>query len=361
VSHVAENPDFDRAGHVRKGEELEVTAVDTWLRTQLPELSPGLPAVTQYSGGASNWTYRLQYTDRDLILRRPPAGTKSKSAHDMSREFTVQKALKPAYPLVPTMVALCTNPSVMGVDFYVMERIPGLIPRANMPRRVTIDPRRRRQLCFNVFEQLIKLHKLDYRALGLETLGKGGGYTNRQIDGWCDRYEKARTWNVPTFSYVRRWLRDNTPPDVMTCIIHNDWRLDNIVLDSQEPTRVIGVLDWEMATLGDPLMDLGNSLAYWVQADDPFLLRSTRRQPSHLAGMLKRDEIVAYYLDRMGFAVDNWTFYEVYGLFRLAVIVQQIYYRYFHKQTRNPAFKNFWILVIYIDWRCIRLIKKSKR
>ncbi len=361
MSAEAAGPMLDRGGEVRSGEELDVTAVDAWLREQISELSPGLPAVTQYSGGASNWTYRLQYGNRDLILRRPPAGTKAKSAHDMGREFIVQKALKPAYPWVPTMVGLCKDPAIIGVDFYVMERIAGLIPRANMPKGVNFDSRHLRQLCFNVFDKLIELHKVDYRAVGLETLGKGSGYTKRQIDGWSDRYEKARTWNVPAFSYVRRWLQDNTPPDTMTCIIHNDWRLDNVVLDPQEPTRVIGVLDWEMATLGDPLMDLGNALAYWVQADDHFILRSTRRQPTHLTGMLKRDEIVAYYLDRMGLKTDNWTFYEVYGLFRLAVIIQQIYYRYFHKQTRNPAFRNFWILVNYIDWRCIRLIKHSER
>lgn len=357
---MSSTPPLDEARAVRAGEELDATAVDAWLKAQVPTLE-GTPRVTQYSGGASNWTYRLEYANRDLILRRPPAGTKARSAHDMAREYTVQKALKPLYPAVPTMVGLCQDPSVIGSDFYVMERIPGLIPRSRMPPGLHLDAAQTRQLCTNVIDKLLELHKVDYRAVGLESLGKGPGYPRRQIEGWSERYEKARTWNVPSFRFVREWLAVNTPDDVATCVIHNDWRFDNVVLDPQRPTEVIGVLDWEMATLGDPLMDLGNTLAYWVHADDPWLMRITRRQPTHLPGMLRREEVVAYYLERSGLKPANWAFYEVYGLFRLAVIAQQIYYRYHHKQTRNPAFKNFWVLVNYFDWRCRRIIKKGAR
>ncbi len=346
-----------RAGSVRPGEELDVPAVDAWLKAQVPSLE-GTPEVTQFSGGASNWTYRLRYSDRDLILRRPPAGTKAKSAHDMAREYTVQKALKPAYPSVPAMVALCQDPAVIGTDFYVMERIDGLIPRSRMPKGVDLKPEEARQLCLNFVSKLVELHAVDAAAVGLSSLGKGPGYPKRQIEGWADRYVKARTGNVFSFLNVRDWLRDHTPADVATCVIHNDWRLDNVVLDPGDPTQIVGVLDWEMATLGDPLMDLGNSLAYWVHADDGFMLRSTRRQPTNLPGMLRREEMVEQYLDRTKLKTDNWTFYEVYGLFRLAVIAQQIYYRYHHKQTRNPAFKNFWVLVNFLDWRCNQLIRK---
>jgi aminoglycoside phosphotransferase (APT) family kinase protein len=160
------------------------------------------------------------------------------------------------------------------------------------------------------------------------------------------------------------WLKERTPQDVANVVIHNDWRLDNVVLAEDEPTRVIGVLDWEMATLGDPLMDLGNALAYWIHDDDNALLKATRRQPTHLPGMLRRPEVVEYYLSQSGYKLSHpsdWVFYEVYGLFRLAVIVQQIYFRYHHKQTRNPAFKRFWVLVNYLDWRCKALIKQAKR
>jgi aminoglycoside phosphotransferase (APT) family kinase protein len=208
-----------------------------------------------------------------------------------------------------------------------------------------------------VIDKLIELHQVDYQAAGLDQLGKGGGYVKRQIDGWSGRYDKAKTWNVPSWKGVRKWLNDNMPDDVATVIIHNDYRMDNLVLDANDPQQIIGVLDWEMATLGDPLMDLGNTLAYWIQADDDKLSQMLRRQPTHLKGMMSRKEIVDYYCKKMNLSVDNWTFYEVYGQFRLAVIVQQIYYRYHHKQTRNPAFRNFWLFNHYLHWRCKRAIK----
>lgn len=348
----------DAGGAVRRGEELDLAAIEAWLRAEGFDLD-GDAEVTQFSGGASNWTYRLKYANRDLILRRPPAGTKARGAHDMAREFAVQQALKPHYPAVPAMLALCRDAGVIGSDFYVMERIDGLIPRAHLPRGVNLDAAQTRQLCLNVIDKLIELHQVDYRAAGMETLGRGAGYCKRQVEGWGERYLKARTWNVPSFARVRDWLRANTPDDSATCVIHNDWRFDNVILAPDDPTRVIGVLDWEMATLGDPLMDLGSALAYWVQANDGFLMRSTRRQPTHLPGMLTRREVVEYYLQRSGLRPADWRFYEVFGLFRLAVIIQQIYYRYHHRQTRNPAFRRFWLLVHYFDWRCRKLLRSQ--
>lgn len=369
ANQVSRDARLDVAGAVRPGEALDVAAVDAWLKQQRPQLT-GQPDITQYSGGVSNWTYRLQYpqpadgSTGDFVLRRPPSGTKAKSAHDMGREFRVQQALKPVFPVVPTLVGLCTDESVLGCDFYVMERLEGTILRKNLPRGMRLDAPTARQLCTNVLDKWIALHQVDWRAAGLESIGKGSGYCKRQIDGWSDRYEKARTWNVPSYRRVRDWLKANVPDDVATCVIHNDWRFDNVVLAPDDPTRVIGVLDWEMATLGDPLMDLGNSLAYWVHADDNRLMQVTRRQPTSLPGMLRREEVVAYYLDKSGLGArvdpQRVVFYEVYGLFRLAVIAQQIYYRYQHKQTRNPAFKNYWILVNYFDWRCRALIKQSR-
>jgi aminoglycoside phosphotransferase (APT) family kinase protein len=347
---------IDTAGAVRPGEELDVPAVNAWLKERVSGLA-GTPEVTQYSSGASNWTYRLKYPDHDLILRRPPAGTKAKSAHDMGREFRIQQALKPSYPLVPEMIAFCNDPSVIGSEFYIMRRIEGIIPRASLG--ANLDPPSTRTLCTNVLDAMVALHKVDSERAGLLQFGRGPGYARRQIDGWSDRYVKARTWNVPKFKGVMEWLKANTPEDVAACVVHGDFRFDNVVLDPAEPMNVIGVLDWEMATIGDPLMDLGNSLAYWVQTDDDFLARSTRRQPTHLPGMLTRAEAVEYYCGRAGFKPANWAFYETYGLFRLAVIAQQIYYRYHHKQTRNPAFKNFWIMVNYLEWRCRKVIKRS--
>jgi aminoglycoside phosphotransferase (APT) family kinase protein len=351
---------LDTSGAVRPGEQIDVRAVDAWLRTIVPDLE-GEPALTQYPGGASNWTYRLAYANRDLVLRRPPSGTKAKSAHDMSREYRIQKALKPLYPSVPNMVGLCEDESILGVPFYVMDRVHGVILRKRLPDGLRLDEPTARALCLNVVDKLIQLHQVDYRAAGLASIGKGPGYVKRQIEGWSDRYEKARTWNVPRFRYVRDWLRANAPADVGTCVIHNDYRFDNVVLDPGDITRVIGVLDWEMATIGDPLMDLGNALAYWVEPGDDFMTRKLRRQPTHVPGMLSRKEVVERHSDRTGLRTDNWAFYEVYGLFRLAVIAQQIYFRYHHGQTRNPAFKNFWIFAHYLGWRCRRIIGRGVR
>ncbi|WP_350557883.1 phosphotransferase family protein [Psychrobacter sp. CAL346-MNA-CIBAN-0220] len=353
---------LDKGGAIRDGEELDAQAVSSWLRDQDIDIK-GEPVVTQFSGGASNWTYRLQYGSQhegqDLILRRPPKGTKAKSAHDMVREYTVQKALTDVYPYVPKMVALCTDKDVIGADFYIMERMEGIIPRANLPKDIELNPTQTRDLCTNVLDALIELHQVDYQDNPeLVALGRGDGYCARQVAGWDKRYVKAKTPNVPSFALVRQWLNKHTPADSSTCVIHNDWRFDNVILDAENPTKVIGVLDWEMATLGDPLMDLGSALAYWIEADDNIIMQQSRRQPTHLKGMMTRDEVVEYYLKKTGLKVENWTFYEVFGLFRLAGIVQQIYYRYYHKQTSNPAFKNFWIIVQVLHAKCLKLIAK---
>jgi aminoglycoside phosphotransferase (APT) family kinase protein len=191
-------------------------------------------------------------------------------------------------------------------------------------------------------------------------LGAGAGFTRRQVEGWSRRYREAATWNVPSGRRIMAWLAENQPRHERLSLTHNDFRFDNVVLAPDDPTRVIGVLDWELATVGNPLMDLGNMLAYWVQADDDRFARSSRRQPTHLKGMLTRDEVLEHYCARTGFRPENWTFYEVFGLFRLAVIVQQIYFRYHHGQTRNPAFRHFWLFVHYLHWRGRRAIERRR-
>ena len=343
---------------VRDEDAFDVSAVDAWLRPQVPDLT-GPPEVRQFSGGASNLTYLLRYPERDLILRRPPPGTKAASAHDMAREYRVQDALKPVFPYVPEMVALCQDQAVLGSDFYVMERVPGTILRKDIPPQLDLDAAATRRLCESVIDRLVDLHRVDPAAAGLTDLGKGPGYVARQVEGWSRRYRAAKTWNVPSFDKVMRWLDANQPGDVGACVIHNDFRLDNVVLGPDDPQRIDGILDWEMATIGDPLMDLGGALAYWVEAGDGRLMQSSRRQPTNAPGMLTRAEVVARYADRSGRQVDDWPFYEAFGLFRLATIAQQIYHRYHHKQTRNPAFRNFWIAVNYLDRRCRRVIRTA--
>jgi len=350
---------IDQPRAVRDEDLFDVDALDAWLKRQIEGLE-GRPEVEQFPKGASNLTYRLRYPDRDLILRRPPAGTKAKSAHDVLREYRIQQALAPVFPYVPRMLAACDDADVIGSDFYVMARVEGIIPRANLPRGLELSESQTRDLCRNAIDRLVELHSVDVDSAGLSGLAKGAGYNQRQIQGWSERFRRARTWNVLRGENVMRWLAANTPDEVAIRLIHGDYRFDNLVLDAADPLKIVAVLDWEMATLGDPLMDLGNALAYWVESDDDRIFRAFRRQPTHLPGMFTRREVVEYYCERKGLAPDNWAFYEVYGLFRLAAIVQQIYYRYHHKQTRNPAFKNFWFVANYLVWRCGRIIRKAE-
>jgi aminoglycoside phosphotransferase (APT) family kinase protein len=355
----------DEPRGVREEDSFDVEAVAEWLRGHAPEDEvdslEGSPSVRQFAGGASNLTYLLSYEDRDLILRRPPAGTKAASAHDMRREYRIQESLRPAYPYVPKMVALCTDESVMGSDFYVMERIRGTILRGRIPPSSGLDESSTRQLCLSAIERLVQLHQADPAQVGLADIGKGEGYVRRQVEGWSERYRAAHTWNVPSFARVMAWLGERQPEDVGSTIVHNDYRFDNLVLAPEDPTRIVGVLDWEMATVGDPLMDLGSALAYWVQADDDRLMRALRRQPTDAPGMLTRSEVVEHYCERTGREVDDWLFYEVFGLFRLATVVQQIYKRYHLRETRNRAFRHFWLGVRYLDRRCLGLIRHAGR
>ena len=345
---------------VRDEDAFDVPAVATWLRKNAsdPTGLEGTPEVRQFSGGASNLTYLLRYPDRDLILRRAPGGTKARGAHDMRREFTIQSALEPVFPYVAPMVGFCDDASVIGGDFYAMGRIEGLIPHSTWPAQVEPTPEQARELCFNVADVYAELHSVEVAAAGLADLGKGTGYVRRQVEGWSTRYRNAHTPDNPTFERVMAWLDENQPEDVANCVIHNDFKIDNMVFDAEDPTRVVGVLDWEMATLGDPLMDLGGALAFWIQADDSDELKLTKRVPTDLPGMITRDEFVAAYCERMGFDMtpERWRFYEVFGLFRNAVIAQQIYYRYFHKQTTNELFAMFGPGVQILDRRIAELL-----
>lgn len=352
------NPLLDKAGKVRSGEELAIEPLRAWLDQHIGGLE-GEMQVTQYSGGASNWTYALSFDNQSLILRRPPNGTKAKGAHDMGREYRLQNSLKPVFDKVPTMLGYTDDESIIGAEFYVMQKLEGIIPRREFPKGMSLSKEKARQLCEVALDELITLHSVDYEAANLQHIGKGAGYAERQISGWITRYEKARTWNVPKAKKVMQWLERKLPEKETICITHNDYRFDNLVLDANDPSNIIGVLDWELATLGDPLMDLGNSLAYWIEADDDFFARKTRRQPTHVPGMMTRKEVIQYYCNKRNINPDDFAFYEVYGLFRLAGIIQQIYYRYHHKQTRNPAYKQLWLLVHYLLFRCKNIIKRA--
>ncbi len=319
---------------VREEDRFDIAKMHAWLRPFINE--DQLPDVEQFRSGASNLTYLLSYPGRNLVLRKPPVGTKAASAHDMKREFLIQSRLQSVYPLVPNMIALCDDQSIMGSDFYVMEFVAGEIFRRDVPEGITATDVS--VMADSLINGLVQLHAVDSSIL--QELNKGTGYVQRQVEGWSKRYRNALTDDVPSAEKLMAWLSANQPDDVDSCIIHGDWRIDNVVFDLAN-ARITGVLDWELATVGDPLMDLGSALAYWVDRDDEPAFASLRRQPSHLTGMPTRDEFVKRYLELSGRECEDFTFYEVFGLFRLAVIIQQIWARFRAGQTTNPAFAGF--------------------
>ena len=329
---------MDRAGAIRAGEELDLGRVEAFLRSSLPELEGPLE-LAQFPSGYSNLTYLLRVGQRELVLRRPPHGTKAHGAHDMGREFRMLSALHPVFPYCPRPLAFCADHEVMGCDFYVMERIQGIILRRQLPPELDWGPAEMARLSRGLVEVMARLHQVDYAAVGLTDMGKPQGYVLRQVKGWSQRFANAHTPDVPDGKELMQWLAGHMPPESgAPAVIHNDIKLDNLVLDPADPLKIIGVLDWEMATLGDPLMDLACTLAYWIQADDPPDLRARATMPTYLPGCLNRQEVVELYGSLTGRVMDHMNFYHCFGLFRLAAIAQQIYYRFYHGQTQDPRF-----------------------
>ncbi|MDE3069214.1 MAG: phosphotransferase family protein [Acidobacteriota bacterium] len=344
---------------VRDGDRLDSRALAAWLRESIAGLDGGEPEVRQFSGGSSNLTYLLRFSSRDVVVRCPPGGARSGTAHDMVREYTLQRRLRPHYPLVPEVWALCEDLGVIGRPFYAMERVDGVVPGRRMPPAIGTQPARMAALAERFVAAWARLHAIDVEAAGLADIGRGPGYVERQVSQWSERYRRARTPNVPDFERVMRWLEENRPPDTGTCMIHNDFRLDNMVLGAQDPLQIRAVLDWELATVGDPMMDLGCSLVYCVEPADGLIARRFKRQPTDLPGFPTREELVRRYGEITGRDVGSWAFYGVFGLFRLAVIAQQIYRRYREGDSTNGAFRFFWVGVRSAHRRCNRLIRQA--
>ncbi len=336
---MADSSLMDKAGDIRPGEELAVGKLKENLRPILGE-QVGKLQVRQFPGGFSNLTYLLTCGANSWVLRRPPFGSTVKSAHDMSREYRILNALKDVFPYGPKPVYFCDDHSVIGCDFYLMNYIQGLVIRRDYPAALELTPGKVRKQLLNFFDVLSELHSVDLEQAGLQDFGRPVGYVQRQVDGWSRRWEAAVTPDTVDMDDVIQWLQDNRPAESgLASVIHNDYKLDNVIFSLADPLRVIGVLDWEMSTVGDPLMDLGCTLAYWVQESDPDWMREYRTMPSDTPGAPTRAEIVQRFSQRTGLSVDNFPFYFCFGQFRLAVIGQQIYYRYYHGVTEDQRFR----------------------
>ena len=327
---------IDSTKEPREGEELPIAKLEAYLRNHVPGLS-GPVAVEQFPKGHSNLTYLLRVGDTELVLRRPPFGAKIKSGHDMGREFKVLSGLHPVFDRVPKPWAFCDDDSVLGSPFYIMERKRGIILRQGVGIKDGLHEDLMRELSCSLIDTLADVHSVDIQAAGLDTLGKPEGYVERQVSGWTRRYQAAQTDDVPVVEEVAQWLANNMPPEAALSI-HNDYKYDNVVLNPDNWSQIISILDWEMATVGDPLMDLGTTLGYWIQEDDPDPLKMLPIGPTHLPGNLSRQDFVERYSKRTGRNVDHVLFYYAYALFKIGVIVQQIYARYAKGLTQDPRF-----------------------
>ncbi len=328
----------DKTRPIREGEAIDLERLRAFLADEL-DVRPRELAVEQFPSGHSNLTYLVRYDDEECVLRRPPRGSKVKTAHDMGREHHILSHLSPVYPLAPRPLAYCDDASVIGAPFYLMQRIRGIVLRKRLPEGLTLDEATARRLSEVFVDALAELHMLDYRAAGLGDLGKPEGYVERQITGWTKRYHGSQTDDIPDVDNIAAWLADHMPGDGAPALIHNDFKYDNLILDPADITRIIGILDWEMSTVGDPLMDLGTALCYWVEAADPPIAQAMAFAPTNLPGMLTRAEVAERYGEKTGRDVSNAVFYYAYGLFKTAVVAQQIYYRFRQGLTHDPRFE----------------------
>jgi len=335
----------DKSRAVREGEELPNERLLAYLTAHLPDVEGPL-VIEQFPAGFSNLTYLLRAGNRELVLRRPPVGAKIKTAHDMSREYRILSHLHPVYKKVPRPLLFCEDEEILGAPFYVMERVTGIILRAQPPRGIELSSELMRGLSEAFVENLAEIHEVDYEAAGLGDLGSPQGYVKRQVEGWTRRYFNARTDDVPSIEKLAEWLVQHLPADSeKASLIHNDYKYDNLVLSPQDPTRVVAVLDWEMATIGDPLMDFGTSLGYWVETTDPEGWQRYGFGLTSLPGSFTRRELLDHYERRTSRNIDDPVFYFAYGLLKIAMIVQQIYFRYQKGLTRDPRFAQLGELV----------------
>ncbi len=337
----------DGAKPVRAGEELDAAKLAAFL---------GEPSVVieQFPGGHSNLTYLVRYGDREAVLRRPPFGSKVKSAHDMGREVAVLSKLAPVYDRAPRVLAYEPTGDVLGAPFYLMERRRGVILRKDIPD----DPAVIARICDLLVDALVDLHAVDYAAAGLGDFGKPTGYIERQVTGWSKRYVDSQTDDIAAMASAGAWLAANQPADGPPSLIHNDFKFDNVIFDASLE-RITGVLDWEMATIGDPLMDLGTSLSYWMQSDDGPVFQSVLFGVTTKPHMPPRAQVARRYFERSGRRTEHVVFYYVFGLFKTAVILQQIYYRYAKGLTTDARFAPFIMVVRAIAEHAQRSIDRD--
>ncbi len=349
----------DQTAAIRKGEELDVAKLEPYLRDHL-DLHGGEFRVEQFPGGHSNLTYLITLDGHEMVLRRPPFGSKVKAAHDMGREYRILSKLHPVYPPAPKTLVFCEDESVIGANFYAMERIKGVILRQEQPAGFEAAPADVRRICAGLAENLATLHAVDWKAIGLDALQKKeGSFVQRQVDGWMRRWADSKTDELPVLEEAFAWCRAHMPADVDAVLIHNDYKFDNVILDPKDLSRVIGVLDWEMSTIGDPLFDLGVTLGYWMNPDEPMEMGSSSSFLTRMPGAITRKEFAEIYGAKSGRDVSDMHWYYAFAIAKLAVVLQQIYYRYHHGLTKDERFAGMGAGVAMLAQRAAQVIEKG--
>ena len=342
-------------------------ALERYLREHLVEFDRKSPIeIAQFPGGHSNLTYLIRNGNQEFVLRRPPVGPVAPTAHDMPREYKLLSVINPSFPLAPKPVLLCEDALIIGVPFYLMERRRGFIVRFKVPGRIGENLALRRRLSETVVDTLVALHSVDIQSTGIVEIGKPAGFVSRQVRGWADRWQRSKTGELAEMDQVIQWLVDRIPPDPDNAtIVHNDFKLDNIMLAEDDPSRVIAVLDWEMCSVGDPLIDVGLALTYWtMQGGKGGSVASVEQNSSLRAvtsgpGWMTREEIIERYAKKTGRDLSRIAFYEAFARFKVAVVIQQIYFRYVQGQTRDERFRNFDALVKELAREALQLAQQS--
>jgi aminoglycoside phosphotransferase (APT) family kinase protein len=342
------------AAEVRSGEELPREQLAAWLGERLAGGSK--IQVLQFPAGHSNLTYliRTHIPASEYVLRRAPLGPVAARAHDMVREFRVLSAVYPHYRLAPQPVTVCEDVSIIGTPFFVMERRRGVVARQGVPGEYRYKADAPAQMSQALIDNLAELHLIDVEAAGLGTLGRPVGFLQRQVEGWSERWKRAVTDPVPAMDPVMDWLASERPEPKRVAMLHQDYKLDNVMFAPRDPSRMTAVLDWEMATVGDPLADLGLTLTYWCL---PEAQRVAGMEAG--AGWWNRERMIERYEEKTGFSVEGLHWYEVLGTFKLAIIIQQIYARFAHGQTSDPRFSAMGAMARGLAERAGQMIRKQ--
>ena len=326
---------------VRTGEAFDLQKVENYLREHIEGLDEGPLKVRQFPSGASNLTYLIQIGDWEGVLRRPPFGPLPPRAHDMQRESSLLQKVSPVFPLAPRPYLFCDDLSLLGVPFYVMERRRGIVLNDTFPAGVTPDVSLCQRISETVVDTLAQIHAIDWQAAGLGEFGHPEGFLGRQVKGWIERYFRAQTDDYPQVEPLTRWLAEHIPTSLAATLIHNDFKLNNMLLDEHDLGKAVAVLDWEMATIGDPLFDFAISLSYWVTEDDPEELRNVLPLVTNYPGFISRERFMELYAQKSGRDLSSMHFYMTFAYFKLAVILQQIYVRWKRGQTQDARFAVF--------------------